>query len=356
MPSNNNALSNTQVLEAIGIGDDIIADLKTLQGNSFGARANEFLTALVNKVIYQRVMDLDFANPFSKYDSFPVEYGDTIENIFVQTIKGYKFDKDADDPFKKVNPNVIAAYVSINFEVQYCVSIQDVLIRRAVLNEYGLSNLIEKILRSLRLTMEIDEYLANLVMLNNAQLYSNSTRTGSGTALDPYVYSVEEIDVSSLSSATEKYAAIADKMISTYKDMTIPSPDHNKRGVLTVSRKSDLLLIVKQSLLNRINLDFLAGVYNLSKVDLLDSILEVRDFRVCVNDVDGEPITTSINGEDIAFVILDTRGFDNHRALQDSGMIYNPKGKYTNHFLNNWKILSFRTDCQAAAFKVKLTA
>jgi len=349
-----NALSNTQVLEAIGLDSNIVEDLKTLQGNAFGAKANEFLTALVNKIVYQRALDMDFANPFSKYDSFPIEYGDTIENIYVQTIRGYKFDKDADDPFKKVNPNVIAAYVSINFEVQYCVTVQDVLIRRCVLNQYGMSSLIEKILRSMMVTMQVDEYLANLVVLNNAELYSNSTRTGSGTAQDPYVYSIEEIDVSDLPTNTDKYAAIATKMIETYKDMLIPSPDHNKRGVLAVSRKSDLLIIAKQSLINHINLDYLVGVYNLSKVELLSSILEVRDFRVVINDIDQTPILSSEDGEDIAFIILDTRGFDNHQALQDSGMIYNPKGKYTNHFLNNWKILSFRTDCQAAAFKVKL--
>lgn len=351
-----NALSNTQVLQALSLNDDIVADLKNLQGNAFGNKANEFLSALVNKIVYQRVLDMDFANPFAKYDGFPIEYGDTIENIYVQTVRGYKFDKDADDPFKKVNPNVISAYVSINFEIQYCITIQDVLLRRAVLNEYGMSSLIERILRSLVVAMNVDEYLANLVMLNNAELFANSTRSGSGTTESPYVYTIENINVSSLASDTEKYAAIAEKMISVYKDMLIPSPDYNKRGVLTVSKKSDLLLIIKQSLLNKINLDYLVGVYNLNKVELLSNILEVRSFKVCITDIDGDPITTSEDGADIAFMIVDTRGFDNHQALQDSGMIYNPKGKYTNHFLNNWKILSFRTDCQAVAYTVTTTA
>lgn len=336
-----NVLSNSQVVEALGINSDIIENLKTLQGNSFGAKANEFLEALVNKIVYQRVRDMQFNNPFKKYDSFPIEYGDTIENIYVSTIRGYKFDKDAEDPFKKMAPNVVAAYVSINYEVQYCVTIQDVLLRRAVLREYGLSDLIERILRSMRVTMEIDEYLANIVMLNNAELYAQGIQT---------------IDVSSLTSSTEKYAKVTDKLIDVYEDMTLPSPDYNKRGVLTVSSKKDLLLIIKQSLLRHINLDFLAGVYNLSKVELLSNILVVRDFRVVVNDVDENPIISSEEGEDIAFVILDATGFDNHQALQDGGMIYNPKGKYTNHFLNNWKILSFRTDAQAVAFKVTDTA
>lgn len=333
-----NALSNSQVIEAIGINSDVIEDLKTVQGNTFGAKANEFLTALVNKIVYQRVLDMQFENPFSKFDSFPIQYGDTIENIYVSTIRGNKFDKDATDPFTKVNPNVVAAYVSINFEIQYCITVQDVLIRRAVLNEYGMSSLIEKILRSLTLSMNVDEYLATLVMLNNEDLYANG---------------IKEIDVTGDATPTAKFQHIAKVMIETYKDMLLPSVDHNKRGVLNVSKKSNLLVIAKQEILNGINLDFLTGVYNLDKVELLNNIIPVRSFKVCVNDVDEQPIVTSEDGEDIAFIILDTVGFDNHKALEDSGMIYNPKGKYTNHFLNNWKILSFRTDCQAAAFKLK---
>ena len=175
-------------------------------------------------------------------------------------------------------------------------------------------------------------------MLNNEDLYAGG---------------FTEIDVTGDATDTDKYRHIATVMIETYKDMLLPSPDHNVRGVLNVSKKSNLIVVAKQSIINHIDLDYLAGVYNLSKVDLLSSVIEVRDFRVVVNDVDENPIVSSEEGADIAFLILDTTGFDNHKALEDSGMIYNPKGKYTNHFLNNWRILSFRTDCQAAAFVLK---
>ena len=152
---------------------------------------------------------------------------------------------------------------------------------------------------------------------------------------------------------TAKSAAVCKRMIRDYKDMLLPSPDNNVAGVLTVSRKSELLAIIKQSLLVDIDLEYLAGVYNLDKVELLKSVLEVRDFRVVINDYEGDTIQSSEDGADIGFVILDTNGFDNHKALEDGGMIYNPKGKYTNHFLNNFMILSFRPDCQAKAYVVQ---
>ena len=33
-------------------------------------------------------------------------------------------------------------------------------------------------------------------------------------------------------------------------------------------------------------------------------------------------------------------------------MIYNPKGKYTNHFYNLWKLINFKTFNNARAFKL----
>lgn len=340
-----NALSNSQVIEAIGIDKAIIEDLKTVQGKQFEVKSNQFLTALVNKIVYQRVMDMDFSNPFSKYNSFPITYGDTIENIFVKTLRGHAFDPNATDPFSIVKPGVESHYVSINYEVQYIVTIQDVLIRRACLNEYGMSTLIEKILKSLRVSMEVDEYLANLIMLNNPELYANSTG-------DVGEKEFAKLDYSEMSTETEKAAALTKQLVSDYRDMLLPSPDNNVAGVLTVSNKKDLLVIIKQELVNHINLDYLTGVFNLDKIELLKSVLEVRDFRVVINDYNDDPIISSEDGANVGFVILDTNGFDNHKALEDGGMIYNPKGKYTNHFANNFMIISFRPDCQAKGYVV----
>ena len=128
--------------------------------------------------------------------------------------------------------------------------------------------------------------------------------------------------------------------------MKLPSKKNNALGVLTCSKPSDLLLVIKADLLNSINLDYLSGVYNLSKVDLINNIIPVASFQV--KDASG-----TLKGEDIDFAVIDTTGFENHVALQDGGMIYNPKGKYTNHFYNLWKIVSFKQFCNARAFKAK---
>lgn len=326
-------LTNSELIEYLGLPADTITKLQTSMGEEYQATANEFLSAIYNKVLYSKVSSMEFTNPFKKYDSYPINFGDTIENIFTELPKGYTYDKDATDPFTKVVPSVKALYQSINYELQYETTIQDSLLRRACVNEYGFMNLIDSILGTLAQAMSLDEYDATRAVLGNAAIYAGGK--------------VEEYDKGTTDSETaEKMTKI---IVDAVTFMKLPSKANNALGVLTCSNPENLLLVIKADLLNSINLDYLSGVYNLSKVDLIKNIIPVASFQV--EDADG-----ALKGEDIDFAVIDTTGFENHVALQDGGMIYNPKGKYTNHFYNLWKIVSFKQFCNARAFKAKASA
>lgn len=333
-----NALSNTQILASIGLPSTIANEVATAQGETYVAKANEVISALVNKIVYQRVEYMDFDNPFKKYDGFPIEFGDTIENVFVDTQLGEKFDKDATDPFKKTSAVVKSTYAHINYEMQYPITIEDKLMRRCCLSEFGLMRLVDVIVSRLAMKRSVDEYLATIIMLNNEDIFANG---------------FEEIDVSTATTDKDKMHIVAKKMGDVSDDMALPSIDNNKMKVMNVTDKSKQLLIIKQSLLRSIDMDYLAGVYNLSKVDLLKNIIPVRSFKAVINTANAGQITPSEKGDDIDFMIIDERGFDNHVALEDGGSIYNPKGKYINYYLNLWKIISYRYDFQARAFKIK---
>ena len=332
-------LTNAEVVEYLGLQEDIITKLQTEQGTSYTATANEFIEALVNKIVYQTVDTFGWKNPFRKYDSFPVNYGDTIENIFVELPKGYTFDKDATDPFTKYIPSVKVLYASINYEMQYCVTIQDALLRRAALNEYGFNNLITNILASMVTSKNVDEYFATLAMLNNEDLYANG---------------FEEIDVSDLVSDAEKAKKITQAIVDVVSGFQLPNNKFNKMGVMTATNPQDVLLMVRRDIYNSINLDYLAGVFNLQKVDLVKNIMQVESFQTMTHDETQDKDV--VVGEDLAFIVVDTRAFDNHVCLEDGGMIYNPKGKYTNHFTNLWRILSFKYFYNARAFTVTFEA
>ena len=335
-------MTNLELVQYVGLPDEILEELGTAQGAEWQVKSNEFLSAICNKIVYQTVDQFGWDNVFKKFDSFPVNYGDTIENIYVETPEGYKFDKDATDPFAKKENLVKVLYATINYEMQYQATIQDTLLRRAVLTEYGLINLVNSILASLTTAKNVDEYFATIRMLNNPVLYGNST--GAGTEADPKEFA--ELEVSGTDA--NKAKQVTDKIVDVVSSFTLPSKEHNALGILNASNKENILLLIKRTWLNKINLDYLTGVFNLNKVDLIKNIITVDSFQVKTVD---EGVETTY-GEDIDFIVMDTKCFDNHVALQDGGMIYNPKGKYTNHFLNLWKIISFKYFYNAEAFKI----
>lgn len=336
--ANNQGLTNTELLKVLELPKTIIDDLKTKQGQQFQAVANEFLDALFNKVIYQTVVSMDeFENPFKKYDSFPIAYGDTIENAFVELPKGYKYDMEATDPFTRKMPSVKALYATINYEMQYETTIYDAQLRKAVLSEYGFMSMIDNILGALQKAKSMDEYFATICMLNNANIMANG---------------IEKLEYKTTATAKEKAELVAKTIVDTTSKMTMPLKTNNKLGVMTVSSNNNLCLIIKRTLLNDINLDYLTGVFNLSKVELIKNIIQVETFQT---EQDNNGVITTV-GEDIDFMVIDTKGFDNHVALEDGGMIYNPKGKYTNHFYNLWKIISFKYFYNARAFKLSVKA
>jgi hypothetical protein len=339
----NRGLTNAEMVEYLGLPQDMITKLQTAEPTEYEAHSNEFLSALVNKIVYQVVDSVEFTNPFKKYDSFPVKFGDTIENIAVELPRGYKYDRNATDPFGKKTNAVKTLYATINYEMQYETTVYREDLRRAVLSEYGLMNLTSSILDTLGTAMALDEYEATLAMLSNGDIYANGIEELSKGATDA--------DTAKLMTTTIANAVSA---------MDILMTANNKQHYTTRTPKDRTLLVIKYDLLNQINFDYLAGVYNLSKVELLDNIIKVDSFQVAKRDSNGDIIKDSdgkavMVGNDIDFAIIDTKGFDCHVALQDSGYIYNPKAKYTNYYSDLWKIIAYKTWFNARAFKLKDT-
>lgn len=323
-------ITNADFVEYLGLPNEVITDLKSTQPSVFAPARNRFLDALVNKIVYQTTDELTFTNPFKRFDGMPIAYGETIENTFVEVRQGHTYDPNATDPFARAMPEVKTTYATINYELQYDVTIYDSLLRRAVFNEGGLMDFTAKIIGSLTKAMDLDEYYGTIAMLDNANIYASGFE-----------------ELAKGDTDTETAEKVTKTIANAVKSFALPLKTNNKLGVRTSTEKGNILLLIKKDLMTSIDFDFLAGVYNLSKIDLINNVIELDDTYVGV----GEDSNTTYNlGFD--FAIIDTKGFDNHIALQDNGMAYNPKGKYTNHFANLWKIVSFKPFCNARAWKL----
>ena len=136
----------------------------------------------------------------------------------------------------------------------------------------------------------------------------------------------------------------------------MPSISNNKLGVMNASSLDDLVIVAKASMITKIDFKYLAGLYNMSLTDIKAKVIEIRSFQTVVLDETQTPVASSIEGEDIDFVIVDTRGIDIHETLRAEDSIYNPANRATNFFNNLWGVFAFNHAFQARAFKVKYEA
>lgn len=336
-----NLLSNSVINKYIGLPNDIYESLQVAEGTEWVQSANAFLNAIFNKLVYQKVNTFTFVNPFRKYYGAPIRYGEGIENIYVDKIMGQKFDRNKTDPFEKHENRVLATYAKLNYEMQYAVTVEDKELRKAVLSEYGEAQIANTLTGRLSGSADIDEYLATIIMLNNP---------------DNFAGGFETIDVSTETTPSGVAHAISKKIGEVYRDFKLPSIDNNKLHVMNASRPEDILIIIKSTLMNDLDYDYLAATYNLSKAEIKASILEVRSFMAVINTIDGTTISSKEKGDDLDFMIIDTRGLDLHDCLKSIAPIYNPRGMYTNTFHNVWTAMQFNSSMQARAYKIKRTA
>ena len=90
------------------------------------ALANQFLNALINRIAMVRVQSATFNNPYRDLKKGYIEYGETIEDIFVSIAKVVEYtpEKGEEREFKRTLPDVRSLFHVINWRVMYPVTIQ----------------------------------------------------------------------------------------------------------------------------------------------------------------------------------------------------------------------------------------
>ncbi len=139
---------------------------------------NEFLTALINKVGLQLFNQKEFGNPLSFLEKGKLEYGQTIEDIFIEMSKPFEYVtgtrekpdqsgdlEDAPDQFAINKPLAKTAYYHNIFGRQYWQTIHENDLKRAFLSGDGLGKLVSSIMLSLKNGEAYDDYRMSVALV-----------------------------------------------------------------------------------------------------------------------------------------------------------------------------------------------
>ena len=307
------------------------------------AFANQFINALVNRIAIVRVQSATFNNPYSMLKKGYIEYGETVEDIFVSIAKAVDFnvEKAAGREFQRTIPDVRSAFHTMNWRVMYPVTIQDEDLRQAFLSIDGVQNLIAKIVDSVYTAAEYDEFLLFKYLLIKAISHGKiyPTVIGNGTAL---------------SEAAVQFRG-------TSNLLPFMSSDYNEAGVKTNTPK-DRQVIFMDALFNaQFDVNVLASAFNMDKAAfmgrlfLIDNWTDFDNERFDIIRANSDGIE-EVTADELALlanvkaVILDENWFqvyDNNNKFTEK---YVSSGLYWNYFYHTWKTVSNSPFANAVVF------
>lgn len=285
---------------------------------NFEGYRNEFLDVLMNRIGRVWISSKSYENPLRMFKKGMLEWGESIEEIFVNIARAQQYDPSVAETevFKREIPDVQAAFHRMNYQNFYKTTISNEQLRQAFLTEYGISDLITKIVESLYTGSEFDEFL----IMKNTVL--EAAQGG-----DMYPVKIPEVTAENASQIVTTIKAISNQL-------EFMSSTYNPMGVLTHSKKQDQILVINAQLDAIIDVNVLATAFNMDKAEFMGQ-------RVLVDNFGADDIFACLVDRDFFMVIDNNIGFTEN---------YNGQGLYWNYFFHVWKTFSRSPFANAIVF------
>lgn len=308
----------------------------------YPALANQFLSSLVNRIALVRIKSAVFNNAYSQLKKGYLEFGETVEEVFVNICKAREFsaEKAESRELKRSIPDVRTAFHAMNYRVQYPVTIQDEDLRMAFLSADGVTDLIARIVDSVFTAAEYDEYLLFKYLLikgiSHGKIYPKA------------------FDATNMTTAAKVFRGMSNKL-------TFMSTEYNNSGVHTTTPRDDQFIFMDSEFNAAYDVDVLAAAFNMDKATFTGHLILVDDWTTFDNDrfsviTEGSDMIEEVTSAELALmanvkaVIADREWFqvyDNQAKMTEK---YVASGEYWNYFYNVWKTVSSSPFSNAVVF------
>lgn len=306
------------------------------------AFSNEFINALVNRIALVRVQSATFNNPYERMKKGYLDFGESVEEIFVNIAKVFEFSQDKAESreLKQYKPDVKSAFHAMNWKVMYPVSISDEQLRMAFLSAEGVTNLIAKIVDSVYTAANYDEYLLFKYMLIKSAT-SGKMKPVAVNASDPKNY--------------------AKAFRGTSNMLQFMKSEYNSAHVLNTTPKNRQVIFMDAQFNADFDVDVLSAAFNMDKADFMGSLFLVDDWTSFDNDrwevirenSDGVEEVTAAEltlMQNVKAVVLDEEWFQIYDNLNKFTEKFIASGLRWNYFYHTWKTVSFSPFANAVVF------
>lgn len=316
---------------------------------SYQPYQNAFLNALVNRIAMTIITSRLWSNPWARFKQGTMEYGETVEEIFVNIAKPHSFDPTVAEKevWKIEKPDVRAAFHTMNYRKFYKVSISTAQLRQAFLSAEGMADLIAYIVDALYTAMNYDEFLTMKYMvcraIINGYVYPVTTKAVTGADADP-------------TDSIIKYREYTN-------NLTFLKTDYNMAGVYNATPIDEQVIIIPNAIEAVQGVEVLANAFNLSQADYISERIALDSFEFTAAETErlgelfgDDPDYTPIAGADLTLLQsvngfkCDYRWFMIFLNHQEMTQLYNGEGLYWQYWLHNWETFSISPFANAIVF------
>lgn len=306
------------------------------------AFANEFINALINRIALVRVKSATFNNPYAMLKKGYLDYGETIEEIFVNIAKVFEFSQEKAEAreLKQYKPDVKSAFHAMNWRVIYPVTVSDEELRMAFLSAEGVTDMIARIVDSVYVAANYDEFLLFKYML------IKSVTSGK--------FFPVAVDGSNMSNYAKAFRG-------TSNLLPFMSDKYNAAGVKNTTPKERQIIFMDAQFNADFDVDVLASAFNMDKADFIGRLHLVDNwtsfdndrFEVIRQESDGIEEVTSAElalMEKVKAIVVDEDWFQIYDNLARFAEKFVAAGLRWNYFYHTWKTISFSPYANAVVF------
>ena len=307
----------------------------------YPALANQFLNSLFNRVALTRINSMIFNNAYSELKKGFLEFGEVVEEVFVNLCKAREFsaEKAESREFKRTLPDVRAAFHCINYRAQYPITIENDMLRAAFTSFSGVEDMIAKIINSVTVSAEYDEFLLFKYLIIKAVTHGKMYPVKVGATL---------------ADSAEQFRGVSNAL-------TFPSTKYNQSGVHNVTAKDDQYIFMDAFFNAKYDVNVLASAFNMDKATFSGHLKLIDNWTEFDNDrfaeiVENTDTMEAVTDDELAImakvqaVLVDSEWFQFYDNLAQMSEQYVASGLYWNYFYNAWKTISSSPFSNAVVF------
>ena len=271
--------------------------------------ANEFISAMANKIVVQRAYDLfrGYKMPFGVFMKPMSKLGD-VEELLTATLATPTDYKEGADPFTASKPDIKLAWLKTEDKKVISVRLSYEIWSGAFVSETGLSSIAGIILKNLR--DSIEEYVRVAIKGDLAN--------------DGFITPRHAIGTIEGAGETANAQKAYEEILKLVRDMSIPSTNYNTSGVKTFTPMGDCVLVLNTRYASSFDVNVLASLFNSGEIALKKYFADV-----IVTDF-GEGNDNEVG------VVLDKEAYLWGSRIDMAQSINNPATLEINTFYHRW--------------------